>query len=178
MRARVEICDISDGSTQVVLESDIHVEAPNWAPSGDWLLVNAEGRLFRIPLDASELIPVDTGTCVTCNNDHGISPDGHSIVLSDIDTAGDLTVTALGGSITDDGDGAAGEDIDVGGNTSLSATVDITLDDVSNDFDTVDAAGVNVTLVDRDSIVLSDIDATGNLTVQAITGSIICTASR
>ena len=83
MRARVEICDISDGTTQVVLESDIHVEAPNWAPTGDWLLVNAEGRLFRIPLDAPEMIPVDTGTCVTCNNDHGISPDGHSIVLSD-----------------------------------------------------------------------------------------------
>lgn len=83
MRTSVEICDIADNTTRVVLEADRHVEAPNWAPSGDWLLVNAEGGLFRIPLDAPELIPVDTGPCVTCNNDHGISPDGQRIVLSD-----------------------------------------------------------------------------------------------
>lgn len=65
-----------------VLAVDGRIEAPNWAPSGDWLLINGEGRLFRVPLDRPELLPVDTGPAIRCNNDHGLSPDGATIVLS------------------------------------------------------------------------------------------------
>ncbi|WP_428925074.1 TolB family protein [Marinibacterium sp. SX1] len=83
MRACVEIFDLDSGRSHVVLDCDRHVEAPNWAPSGDWLLVNAEGRLYRIDLDDPALVALDTGPCITCNNDHGISPDGRQIVLSD-----------------------------------------------------------------------------------------------
>ena len=65
-----------------VLTVEGRVEAPNWAPSGDWLLVNRDGRLFRLPLAKPALVQVETGAAVKCNNDHGISPDGTTIILS------------------------------------------------------------------------------------------------
>lgn len=79
-----ELCilDVGTGETRVILRHEGHIEAPNWHPDG-WLLVNGEGRLFRVPLEAPELVAVDTGFAVACNNDHGISPDGRRIVISD-----------------------------------------------------------------------------------------------
>ncbi|WP_420858507.1 TolB family protein [Marivivens marinus] len=78
-----ELClfDLSEG-VSVLLAHDGHIEAPNWHPDG-YLIVNGGGRLFRVPLDAPALIPIDTGTAVRCNNDHGISPDGRTLVISD-----------------------------------------------------------------------------------------------
>ncbi|CAN0581676.1 unnamed protein product, partial [Ectocarpus sp. 12 AP-2014] len=55
----------------------------NWAPDGSHLLVNAGGRLYRVDLDAPDLVPVDTGGHQMLNNDHGISPDGQWIAFSD-----------------------------------------------------------------------------------------------
>ncbi len=82
MRASLEIWSLSAGRSQVVLETDLHIEAPNWDPSGDCLLVNAGGRLFRVPLGGGEPVAVETGFADRCNNDHGISRDGRQIVLS------------------------------------------------------------------------------------------------
>ena len=82
MRSIIETYELATGQVREVLAVGGRIEAPNWAPSGDWLLVNGEGRLFRVPLAAPALLPVETGTAVRCNNDHGISPDGSSIILS------------------------------------------------------------------------------------------------
>ena len=82
MRSVIEIYEVASGRVQEVLSATGRIEAPNWAPSGDWLLVNGEGRLFRVPLAKPGLAPIDTGAADRCNNDHGISPDGSLIVLS------------------------------------------------------------------------------------------------
>lgn len=82
MRSILEIYDLSTGQTRTVLAHDGRIEAPNWSPDGGWLLVNGEGRLFRVPLEAPRLEVVDSGAATSCNNDHGISPDGSQIVLS------------------------------------------------------------------------------------------------
>lgn len=82
MVSSLEIHDLASGRAQVVLQSDLRIEAPNWDPSGANLLVNAEGRLYRVPLHRPQLIPVATGAAIRCNNDHGISPDGRWIVLT------------------------------------------------------------------------------------------------
>jgi Tol biopolymer transport system component len=39
--------------------------------------------LYRIPVSGGEPTLIDTGFAVKCNNDHGISPDGKLIVISD-----------------------------------------------------------------------------------------------
>ena len=103
--------------------------------------------------------------------------DANDIRLGDVDASGDLTVRARSGNITDAGssDGSSGG-IDVAGVTSLSASNDITLDDLGNDFDSgdtgdgelarVDATGQDVTLTDEDAIILGSISAS-SLTVDA-----------
>lgn len=82
MRSIIEVYEVVSGRVSEVLAVDGRIEAPNWAPSGDWLLVNGDGRLFRVPLAKPALEPVESGAAVRCNNDHGISPDGRTIILS------------------------------------------------------------------------------------------------
>lgn len=78
----LEIIEVRSGKVTEVLRHEGRIEAPNWAPSGDWLLVNGEGRLWRVPLAAPKLEAMDTGAAVRCNNDHGLTPDGKTIILS------------------------------------------------------------------------------------------------
>lgn len=82
MPARLCIWTVATGAERELLQTDHHIEAPNWDPAGTTLLVNSQGRLYRVPFDAPALIPLDTGFANRCNNDHGISPDGKTIALS------------------------------------------------------------------------------------------------
>ena len=79
--SEVCLCDL-DGAVSVVYRHKGHIEAPNWHPDG-YLIVNGGGLLFRLALDGSELIRIDTGFADVCNNDHGISPDGRTLIISD-----------------------------------------------------------------------------------------------
>ena len=82
MRSSLEIWDMGAGSASVVLQTDMLIEAPNWSPCGSYLLVNGDGGLFRVDLRDPNLAPVDLGGLSKLNNDHGISPDGQTIVVS------------------------------------------------------------------------------------------------
>ena len=99
MRSVLETYVVATGEVHQVLWVEGRIEAPNWDPSGGSLLVNGGGRLFRVPLDAPKLVPVDTGFAVRCNNDHGISPDGGMIVISSHTDRGSeiFTLPAAGG---------------------------------------------------------------------------------
>jgi Tol biopolymer transport system component len=83
MRSSVEIYNVRTGRAREVWQTDRLVEAPNFSPDGSYLLLNGDGLLYRLPLDGGEVVKVDTGFAVNCNNDHGISPDGTEIVISD-----------------------------------------------------------------------------------------------
>ena len=58
------------------------IEAPNWHPDG-YLIVNGGGRIYRVPLERPDLIEIETGFATGCNNDHGLSPDGQWLAISD-----------------------------------------------------------------------------------------------
>ncbi|OOG67420.1 hypothetical protein B0E45_22425 [Sinorhizobium sp. A49] len=83
MRSSVETYDILTGQTRVVWQTDRLVEAPNWSPDARSLIINGDGRLYRLALDGTEPVEIDTGFAHLCNNDHGISPDGSTIAISD-----------------------------------------------------------------------------------------------
>jgi Tol biopolymer transport system component len=83
MRSSVEIYNVRTGRAHEVWQTEKLVEAPNFSPDGSYLLLNGDGLLYRLPLDGGEMVRVDTGFAVNCNNDHGISPDGTKIVISD-----------------------------------------------------------------------------------------------
>ena len=95
MRSVVSIYELATGAVAEVLATDRLIEAPNWAPDGLSLVVNGDGRMFRVPLDAPDLIPIDTGHAVHCNNDHGISPDGTRMVISDSTDTGQSCIWVL-----------------------------------------------------------------------------------
>ena len=63
--------------------ADRHFEAPNWSRDGRTLLFNSLGRLYEVPVAGGEPRLVDSGVAVRCNNDHGYSPDGRWIAISD-----------------------------------------------------------------------------------------------
>jgi Tol biopolymer transport system component len=95
MFASVEIFNVENGESHIVLETDTHVEAPNWTSDGKALILNGEGRLYRLELDAPTLQLIDTGELEWLNNDHGISPDGQTIVVSDSPRRGTSIIYTL-----------------------------------------------------------------------------------
>ena len=60
-----------------------HIQAPNWTRDGKSLLFNSAGRIERLPVTGGKPEMIDTGFGIRCNNDHGISPDGTELVISD-----------------------------------------------------------------------------------------------
>ena len=88
-RSSLEVFELASRRSRVVLATDVLIEAPNWDPAGASLLVNGDGRLWRVALEGpAGLEPVDTGFADACNNDHGFSPDGTRIAISHHAAAG------------------------------------------------------------------------------------------
>lgn len=83
--SRLEIYDLEMNQRTVVHEAPVHFEAPNWSPDGAYLLFNQGGELYKFHLELQEVEKLNTDFATACNNDHGISPDGRQIVLSNND---------------------------------------------------------------------------------------------
>jgi Tol biopolymer transport system component len=95
MTSSLETFDLDTGESTVILTTERLIEAPNWSPDGHFLIVNGDGRLYRVDLDSPALSEIDTGFAVHCNNDHGISPDGTLIAISDGTRTGESCVYVL-----------------------------------------------------------------------------------
>jgi Tol biopolymer transport system component len=67
----------------VVYVTPTRIEAPNWLADGKALIYNSGGRIHRIPAAGGKPEAIDTGFATRCNNDHGVSPDGTLLVVSD-----------------------------------------------------------------------------------------------
>ncbi len=59
------------------------IEAPNWSRDGTNLFFNSRGRIYRIVAAGGEPQVLDTGFATRNNNDHGLSPDGTQLAISD-----------------------------------------------------------------------------------------------
>ena len=82
----LEVYDLESETSRVVKEFPFVVEAPNWTPDGQWLVVNVNGKLYKTAPDGStDLIEIPTGSITQCNNDHVITADGKWIGLSSND---------------------------------------------------------------------------------------------
>ncbi len=83
IRSSLQTVDIQSGRIDRVYVEDRHFEAPNWSPDGQSFIVNSVGRLYRLGVGGdARLEEIPTGFATRANNDHGISPDGKSLVLS------------------------------------------------------------------------------------------------
>ena len=87
----LETIPIASTDRHVEYVAAAHFEAPNWTRDGSALIFNQEGALRRLALGTSEPTTIDTGPETHCNNDHGISPDGTTLALSDSSAADKLS---------------------------------------------------------------------------------------
>lgn len=94
VESTLEVLSIETGERRIVHRAKRHFEAPNWSRDGSYLLFNGSGRLFTIPVAGGEPAPLDTGFATRCNNDHGFSPDGKWLAISD-QTEGDSRIYVL-----------------------------------------------------------------------------------
>ncbi|WP_435010877.1 TolB family protein [Tundrisphaera lichenicola] len=78
----LETQTLSSTDRRVVRVAPGRIEAPNWL-DGSTLLYNSGGRLYRIPAAGGEPEVIDTGFATRCNNDHGVSPNGTMLAISD-----------------------------------------------------------------------------------------------
>ncbi|MBO9623447.1 MAG: TolB family protein [Sphingomonas sp.] len=84
VESTLEVMDVGGiQSRRVVRHFDGKIEAPNWTRDGKALVYNADGRIWRIPVESGEPTAIDTGRHVKNNNDHGLSPDGTQLIISD-----------------------------------------------------------------------------------------------
>lgn len=68
---------------RVVFVTQSRIEAPNWLRDGKTLIYNGGGRISKIAATGGTPEVIDTGFAIRCNNDHGVSPDGTQLVISD-----------------------------------------------------------------------------------------------
>ena len=83
----LETIAIASFDRRVVYHTDVLIEAPNWSP-GQTLIFNSSGLLYKIPVAGGEPELIPTGFARRINNDHGISPDGSQMVISDATETG------------------------------------------------------------------------------------------
>jgi len=79
----ITIHDLSTRTSTVLYRGDGIWEAPNWSRDGTFLLVNSNGKLYRIPVagpSAPEVLALDPS--LRANNDHDFSPDGKRLAIS------------------------------------------------------------------------------------------------
>jgi TolB protein len=78
----LETVAIASTDRRVVYSIPGHFEAPNWTRDGAFIF-NEDGRIKRLPEGGGKPQTIDTGFAVRCNNDHGVSPDGKWLAISD-----------------------------------------------------------------------------------------------
>lgn len=95
VQSTLETIDIESFNRTVVYHNDSHIEAPNWTPDGETLIYNSGGLLYRMPVAGGTPQLIPTGMAKRINNDHGISPDGRQLVISDGTETGSSLIYTL-----------------------------------------------------------------------------------
>jgi TolB protein len=83
IESSLEIISVETGQKRIVYQSGTHFEAPNWSRDGKYLLFNSKGKLYTIPVAGGKPTLLNTDFANQCNNDHGFSPDGKLLAISD-----------------------------------------------------------------------------------------------
>jgi TolB protein len=82
---RAELCvvDADTGAQRLVHSSKkLRLESPSWTPDSEWLVVNAGGRLFRVPAAGGDPAVIDLGDVPEIKDAHVLSPDGSMVYVS------------------------------------------------------------------------------------------------
>jgi TolB protein len=68
---------------EVFSTEEMIIEAPNWTLDGRWLILNGDGKLWRVAADGSSgLEQIKLSGVPALNNDHVLAPDGRHVFVS------------------------------------------------------------------------------------------------
>jgi TolB protein len=68
---------------EVFRTDEMIIEAPNWTHDGRWLILNGDGKLWRLASDGSSgLEQIELSGVAALNNDHVLAPDGRHVFVS------------------------------------------------------------------------------------------------
>lgn len=79
------LLNVKTGEEKSILKEQRHFEAPNWSRDGNFLLINSGGFLEKVDLKGNKLGQLFPDQISRANNDHGISFDGKTLVISKSD---------------------------------------------------------------------------------------------
>jgi TolB protein len=91
----LEVVPIVSKDRRVIYYTGDHIEAPNWTRDGKNFIFNDHGRLYKLPAAGGQPELIDTGFANRCNNDHGLSPDGTQLAISDQSQGGKSLIYLL-----------------------------------------------------------------------------------
>ena len=83
VESTLETIAIGTGIRTTVYRAKGLFEAPNWSRDGKSLYFNMDGKIYTIPVSGGTPKLINTGFADKCNNDHGLSPDGRELTISD-----------------------------------------------------------------------------------------------
>jgi len=83
LESTLETINVASSDRSVIYHTRDHIEAPNWSHDGKFFLFNSGGRIWKLPVTGGMPEALDTGGQIHCNNDHGLSPDGTQLAISD-----------------------------------------------------------------------------------------------
>ncbi len=95
LESTLETIDVDSGVRTIIYRAKEHFEAPNWGRDGKTLFYNSDGKIYTIPVDGGKPRLLNTDFAVKCNNDHGLSPDGRLLAISDQSQDGKSRVYVL-----------------------------------------------------------------------------------
>jgi Tol biopolymer transport system component len=81
-RSEVWIASVTGKSELLYSTDTILLEAPNWTLDGSALILNGDGKLWRLDVASGALEQVPLTGVPDLNNDHVLAPDGDTIFLS------------------------------------------------------------------------------------------------
>lgn len=91
----LETVPVASTDRRVAYVAQAHFEAPNWSRDGSYFLFNQDGMIYKLAVNGGEPKQIKTDPEVKCNNDHGISPDGTMLAISDSTETGTSLVYTL-----------------------------------------------------------------------------------
>jgi len=95
LESTLETIGIASTDRRVVYTTRDHIEAPNWSRDGKFFLFNSGGHIYRLPVAGGIPQAIETGSATRCNNDHGFSPDGTLLAISDQSEGGKSLIRIL-----------------------------------------------------------------------------------
>ena len=81
----IRVASVSGDQEMAYAAGNMLLEAPNWTLDGRALVLNGDGRLWRLELASGALTEIPLTGVPALNNDQVLDPEGTSVILTGVD---------------------------------------------------------------------------------------------